>query len=271
MSRRIRSLQVVLGLAVAASVVPLLAQRGGRNGTFIENVPYDGQFVYARIKYTPAFGGGGFGGQDPMWNHDYPRSDRIFPQILAELTSMHARHDASNVFTADDPELMKFPMVYLCEVGAWQPTEAEVLGFRRYLLKGGFALVDDFQGGAAWGNFVAQLERVLPGLYPVRLDASHPIYDSFYRIEALPSTGDGIGQRGGAPEFYGVFEDNDPTGRVLMIINYNFDVSEYWEIATTGRAPIVATNEAFRTRHQLRDLHPHPLTGVPRDADFTAA
>lgn len=243
MRRAIRALSVVMVAVAIALAAPAMAQRFSQNSTAIDNVAYDGRFVYARLKYEPMPGAGFRGQMDPMWNHDYPRSDRIFPQILAELTSMHARYDASNVFTADDPELLKFPVVYLCEVGAWRPSDAEVLGLRRYMLKGGFVLVDDFSG-RDWDNFATQLERVVPGLHPIKLDLAHPMYDAFYRIENLDF--DRGFQQGGEPEFYAVFEDNDPTRRALMVINYNFDVSEYWEFATTGRAPIVATNEAFR-------------------------
>ena len=235
-----------LGTCAAVFAVFLIAPSAGaqrfgggtRYPTEISNVAYDGRFTYARIRYTPSFTR-----SDPMWNHDYPRADRTLPQILSELTSMKARYDASNVFTADDPELMKFPMVYLCEVGAWRPTEAEVLGLRRYMMKGGFVLVDDFDG-PDWDNFAEQLERVIPGARPLRLDTSHPLFDAFYRIEDLSFAEDGGSPY--PPEFYGVFEDNDPTRRLMMVINYNFDVSEYWEFATTGRAPIVATNQAFR-------------------------
>jgi hypothetical protein len=238
-----RTLMVMAMMLTLAGVAPAGAQRfgGGRNSTEVNNVAYDGRFVYARLQYTPA-SFNGFGRGDPMWNHDYPRADRTFPQILAELTSVKARYDASNVFAADDPELMKFPMVYLCEVGAWRPTEAEVLGLRRYMMKGGFVLVDDFDG-PDWYNFTEQLERVLPGANPIRLDASHPIFDSFYRIDELPTEDITTPY---TPEFYAVFEDNDPEKRVMMIINYNFDISEFWEFAATGRAPIVSTNNAFK-------------------------
>ena len=234
----------VMTLAGAVSIAALAQRGGGGNSTEINNVPYDGRFTYARIKYSASgSGGGGFGrrGFDVMWNHDYPRSDRTFPSMLAELTSVQARFDASNVFTSDDPRLMSFPVVYLCEVGAWRPSEAEVVGLRTYMMKGGFVLVDDF-AGQDWQNFEEQLLRVLPDARPVRLDASHPIFDAFYRIASL----DFESNESGTPEFYGVFEDNDPTKRLMMAVNYNFDVSEYWEMASEGRAPIVATGEAFK-------------------------
>lgn len=229
-----------IALALLLAAAPLAAQ-GGRNGTEINNVPYDGRFIYARIRYE-AGGGGGFRRFDPMWNHDYPRSDRTFPMILQELSTVRARTDASNVFTADDPKLHRFPVVYLCEAGAWNPTEKEVLGLRSYMLKGGFVIFDDFDGDA-WYNFEAQLKRVLPDARPLPLPPSHPIYDSFYRITDLTF---GARQQFNQPQFYAVFEDNDPTRRIMAIINYNFDLSEFWEWSATGAFGIAPTNEAFK-------------------------
>jgi len=230
-----------LGSVAMAGALP--AQRG--YPTEIANVAYDGRFVYARIKFDPPDLSGGFGRRfDPLWNHDYPRSDRTFPQILAELTTMKTRTDASNVFTLDDPRLHKFPVAYLCEVGGWVPNEAEALGMRSYLLKGGFVIVDDFRGANALANFDAQLQKVLPGARRLPLETTHPLFNAFYRIDELPGSDDAFG-RGGSAEFYGIFEDNDPTRRLLMVVHYNYDISELWEWSFEGRNPL-PTGDAFK-------------------------
>ena len=48
------------------------------------------------------------------------------------------------------------------------------------------------------------------------------------------------------PAFRGAFEDNDPRGRLLMIINYNTDVSQFWEWSGRGLRPFEDTNEAYK-------------------------
>ncbi len=239
---RMQGLGLALVVAVGAAA-PAVAQRGGGYPTEIANADYDGRFTYARIKYTAVDNGGFRSRFDPMWNHDYPRSDRTFPLILSELTTMKTRTDVSNVFTADDPRLHRFPVAYLCEVGYWMPTDPEVLGLRSYLMKGGFVIVDDFRGATALANFDRQLERVLPGARRIRLEASHPLFDTFYRITDL-SFGEAFGRQGG-PELYGVFEGNDPTRRFLMVVNYNYDISEWWEWSFLGRDPL-PTGDAFK-------------------------
>jgi hypothetical protein len=50
----------------------------------------------------------------------------------------------------------------------------------------------------------------------------------------------------GAPVFYGVFEDNDPKKRLLVIANHNNDLGEYWEYSATGLVPVDLSNEAYK-------------------------
>ena len=50
----------------------------------------------------------------------------------------------------------------------------------------------------------------------------------------------------GPPIFRGLFEDNDPRKRLLMIVNYNTDISQFWEWSGRGLRPIDQTNEAYK-------------------------
>ena len=72
------------------------------------------------------------------------------------------RLDGTNVLDLDDPEIFQNPVLYVWEPGYWtiQPSEAEHL--RKYLLKGGFVIFDDFEGPDHWDNMVAQMRQALP-------------------------------------------------------------------------------------------------------------
>jgi hypothetical protein len=249
--RGVISVALLVGVASAGA-----AQRGDRGdrsgrgegrGRSVEpapNVPYDGRFTFARIRYEMSldgFGGGRFG-RDLPWSHDYPRAERNFTAILSELTTIQVQRAGSVILTLDDPELFKYPVAYMAEPGFWQPNDAEVAGMRAYLLKGGFFIFDDF-AGQHFLNLEMQLRRVLPEHRLVRLTAEHPIFDSFYRIPNLDYTHPYYGL---ASEFWGVFEDNDPAKRLLMIINQNNDLSEYWEYSDQGMFPIDLSNEAYK-------------------------
>ena len=48
------------------------------------------------------------------------------------------------------------------------------------------------------------------------------------------------------PQYYGLFEDNDPKGRLMAIANYNNNLAEYWQMAGVGFFPIDSSNEAFK-------------------------
>jgi hypothetical protein len=150
--------------------------------------------------------------------------------------------DGSNVFALDDPELFNYPIAYMSEPGAWSASDAEAEGLRRYLLKGGFIIFDDFRD-YDWNNLEEQMRRVLPDLRFVQLDASSPVFHSFFEINSLdilPSYGNY------APTYYGLFEDNDPTKRLLAIANRDGDLGEYWEYSDTGLDPVDLSNSAYK-------------------------
>ena len=46
--------------------------------------------------------------------------------------------------------------------------------------------------------------------------------------------------------FKGLYEDNDPGKRLQMIVNYNTDVSQFWEWSGRGLRPVDDTNEAYK-------------------------
>jgi hypothetical protein len=239
---------VVLGLVLVISGTDAGAQSGFGRGPevpeILPNPPYDGRLAFARLSFTPSGGEGGFMGRvDRKWDHDYPRAERHLMQILQEITSLRPLLDASNVHTLDDPELHKYPVSYMSEPGFWRASEAEAAGLRSYLLKGGFVIFDDFAGPSQWYNFEQQMRRVMPDGRLVLLDRSHPIFDSFYRIESLAFTHPYYGV---ASEFYGMFEDNDPSKRLLLIANFNNDIGDLWEFSDTGFFSVDLSNEAYK-------------------------
>lgn len=214
------------------------------------NRPYDGRFTFARLKYTTAPGGYWYQGM-PSWAHGYPMSEDNLMRIMNEVSYLGARTDAYDLFSLDDPELMKYPVAYITEAGWWTLTDQEAAAFRAYLQKGGFVIFDDFKvpgdfgaGGGGWDTFEANMKRVIPGAAFVDMDATHPIFHCFFEIDSLDHFPQAY--NAGRPIFRGLYEDNDPRKRLQMIINYNTDISQYWEWSGRGFRPFDETNEAYK-------------------------
>ena len=234
--------RLILLALLTAVTVPADAQFGrgrGRGYSFDprDNVEYGAQFTFVRLRYDVRFGGG----RNGRWIHDYPRAERNFAKILSEVTLIKPYMGGSNVLSLDDPELFKYPIAYMSEPGFWSMNVAEVEGLRNYLLKGGFIIFDDF-GGWEFENFERQMQIAFPDLQPRRLDGSHPIFNSFFKIENPEQH---QSSRGFA-EYYGFFEDNDTSKRLMVIANNNADIGEYWEFSDEGFLPIALSNEAYK-------------------------
>ena len=210
------------------------------------NVPYDGRITFARIKYR---GYEKFMGEGPGWSHDYPRAEEHLMRIIRELTRMRpfvesAQAIGGNVLALDDPELMKYPIAYLSEPGGWHPNEKEVLGLRNYLLKGGFVIVDDFDNsGGDLEHFLSVMQRVLPKGRITDVAPTHPIFDSFFKVD-LSLMESGGGNYGGA-RYLAYHQDNDPKKRIMMIVNLNLDVGEAWQWPGRGFS-MAPSNEAYK-------------------------
>lgn len=216
------------------------------------NTRYDGRFTFVRIKYR---GFQHFTNEGPGWAHDYPRAESHLMRIMREVSTMRPFMQrgpivGGNILALDDPALFKYPVAYFSEPGGWAPTDAEVTGMRAYLLKGGFIIFDDFRGPRDWLVFTRNLMRVLPKARIVELDEKHPIFDSFFRIDVNSMRGqDGAGVFGpqaGRPTYYGIYQDNDPGKRLIMVANFNNDIGDFWQFSDEGYFPVALSNEAYK-------------------------
>lgn len=237
-------------LAAMAGAVTTFAQRGGvqrrelSSQSYSGNVRYDGRFVFVRISYPYS------GRQGAPWAHDYPAGEYHFLKIMQAVTNVSVHIDESSIMSFSDPELFKFPVAYLIEPGYWYMSESDVTNLRAYLQKGGFLIVDDFPQTSmgridTWGNFDQQMSRVFPEGRWIRLDATHPIFHSFFELNDLSSIPTAY-NLGSGPQFWALFEDNDPKKRMLAVANYMNDISEFWEWSETGRFIVQENNLAYK-------------------------
>lgn len=235
------AIPLLLVLALAGLVA---AQRGFRRGMprFAESIPNNWEndpefkrdvFTFVRVRYTSWRGrwrrGGGGG-----WDTDYPDSDWNFSYRLKELTSLEVDPEGKILSLTDD-ELFDYPFIYIVEPGRLVFADEEVEALRRYLLNGGFLMVDDFWGEDEWENFYLQIKRVFPDREPRELDLSHDIFHCVYDLQEkpqIPSIHAALSgyrtERADAtePHYRAIFDDNE---RMVAIICHNTDLGDGWE------------------------------------------
>ena len=251
----------LLVLALIATVAIAQRRGGGRQKKNAEGLPtfyevpkdqadLSGKFIMARLRfdmgmyanYWSHLGDGGF-----PWSHDWPGAGRHLNKIISELSKLDIHLDVNEpIYGFTDPDLYKYPMAYLCEMGFMNLSDQEIAGMREYCMRGGFILADDFRNQREWAVFEMHVKKAFPEFPLKKLDISHPVFNCFFSIKTLDipapyTTSANYGSV--APEFWGIEDDK---GRLLMVINYNNDISDFWQWSDDPFAPIEQTNEAYK-------------------------
>jgi hypothetical protein len=214
---------------------------------------HPGKFSFVRVVYDST------GGADEAyyffegrmwyrWETDYPEAEENFLKRLAELTTIQVNPEPK-ALRLDDPEIQKYPFIYMCDVGWQQLERQEEKALRDYLKRGGFLWVDDFWGDGEWQNFELNMRGVFPDLEWQKIPNTHPILQmvfpldecpqipakSFWdagwretfdhpRVHRYPHGGiEGVNK----VNFKGLFDEE--TGRLMAVATHNNDVGDGWE------------------------------------------
>lgn len=190
-------------------------------------------FTFTRIRYSR----GGFG-RGGGWATDLPDADLNLSYRLQQMTSMKVDPNG-RIVSLTDPELADFPFIYIVEPGNLMFTDEETDALRRYLLNGGFLMLDDFWGEAAWANVEHVFKKVFPERSFSELPLSHPLYSAVFEIKSkgqVPALHMGIDsqhtgitwERPDAREVHhrALFDDK---GRLMVLATHNTDNGDGWE------------------------------------------
>jgi len=205
-------------------------------------------FTFVRVIYDG--GGYGYGRRGGSgWATDLNEyrddgggcSDIHLPWRLQQMTSMRTDPD-SRLLRVTDPELPDYPFIYIVEPGGLYFSDEEATALRKYLLNGGFLMMDDFWGDYALENVIEQMKKVFPNREFAELPLDHQIYHCVFEIKSkgqVPNMRVGVDS-----EFDGVtWEENhdgdtqtvhhkgisDDKGRLMVIACHNTDNGDGWE------------------------------------------
>jgi hypothetical protein len=173
------------------------------------------------------------------WWTDFPDADLNLTWRLHQLTAMKVAPTPKQFEIMDD-ELLRYPFAFMSGVPAIILNEEEVERLRKYMLGGGFIMVDDFWGEQNWEHFENEmLKRVFPTRKWEELPIEHPIFNIVFPLKEkpqIPNAGFALRMRGtpitwevpdgDTPHYRGIKDDN---GRLMMLICHNTDLGDGWE------------------------------------------
>lgn len=209
-----------LKLATAAALLLMATPAHSQTAS-----PTDGMTI-ARLQYD----GGG----------DWYVGPSTLPNLLTEIRSRTGVPVAAQPVTvrATDPQLWRFPFLFMSGHGNIRFSDEELVVLRRYLTSGGFLLADDCYGMDE--AFRREMRRLFPDNDLVEVPHDHPIYHSFYNFpDGLPKIHEHDGK---PPQGFGIFHE----GRLVVFYVYESDIHDGWEDPEVHNDPPELREAAFR-------------------------
>src|SRR3954468_24204953 len=166
MLRNITNILVLLTLVILAGATLLYAQRYRQPLSFSNNAPPT-ELVVARWEYTAR---GKFNGTG--WSHNYPSSDQHFAQVISEATNIDVKNVSYRIVELGSDDVFKYPFAVVSEPGEMALTDHEVQNLREFIDRGGFVVMDDFDGPRDLDTLERNLHRAFPDrdLVPMTID-----------------------------------------------------------------------------------------------------
>ncbi len=198
-------------------------------------------FTLARIHYD--------GGGD--WYSD-PSSLPNLLQFIQQETGLAVSEKAATV-RLSDPELSRYPYLYLTGHGNVKFSEQEAVRLREYLIGGGFLHVDDNYG--LNDSFRREIAKVFPDRELEEIPFEHPVYHTLHDFSnGLPK----IHEHDGLPaQGFGILHD----GRLVLFYTYQCDLGDGWEDADVHEVPEEKRQQALRFGANLVF---YALSGMPK-------
>jgi hypothetical protein len=228
-------------LAITILALSLLlaafAQGQSLRRRFIEqNEPPPTEFIAARWH----FGTNGWFGHRG-WSHNYPASDQNLNTFLDRTTLVDVDAMSYRIVELGSDEVFQYPFAYVSEPGEMALTDQEVVNLREFVNRGGFVLMDDFDGDEQLNNMRSQVRRAFPDrdFVPIALD--HQLFRVNYLLDDLAGMAEFV--PGGRITYFAMFNDR---GEIAILAGHNNDLANFWEWYDQPGMPLKPAADAFR-------------------------
>jgi len=201
-----------------------------------QNEPPATELVVARLK----FGTNGYIGHRG-WSHNYPASDQNFNEFIRRSTGINVDEMSYRVVELSSPEVFDYPFIYVSEPGEMELTATEVSNLREYIRRGGFLLMDDFDGPVQIATMKSQVYRAFPEQLFAEIGTEHLFFNIHFQLDNL----DGMAPYvpGEKISYHSIV---NATGDIAIAAGYNNDLANFWEWYYLGDMPLKPATDAFR-------------------------
>ena len=159
---------------------------------------------------------------------------------LQQMTSLRVGPKGRSI-EITDPSLFRYPFIYIVEPGDLGFTDEEAAILRKYLLNGGFLMLDDFWGEDEWEGMAEAMRQVFPDREFQDIPRTHPIFHCVFDLPnnlnlQCPAINWGVSseytgrtwETDDAQEVHirGIYDDK---GRLCVVACHNTDNGDGWE------------------------------------------
>jgi hypothetical protein len=175
------------------------------------------------------------------WSHNYPQSDRHLNQFLERATGIDVDALSYRIVELGSDEVFEYPFAYVSEPGEMELTEQEVENLRQFVNRGGFILMDDFDGPVQWAQMRSQVLRAFPEADFVPLTPEHPVFHTHSSVDGFEAMAEHV--PGGTITYFGLFDEE---GHLAILAGHNNDLANFWDWYGDGTMPLKPAVDAFR-------------------------
>ena len=149
----------------------------GRRYRIEQNNPPATEVIVARWHFGTNGAIGHFG-----WSHNYPSSDENFNGFILQSTRIDIEVPSYRIVELGSDEVFDYPFAYVSEPGEMDLTEKEVENLREFINRGGFVLMDDFDGPWQLDTMRSQVRRAFPDRSFIRLEPDHRLFQILFHL-----------------------------------------------------------------------------------------